>query len=76
LGKFHLSKRGAAPIVLPKVNVITPPERDPISASPIIDFMKDSGRKNTAAARWSALAAFLGFLAGMLGAYVAWPSPT
>jgi hypothetical protein len=47
-----------------------------IDAGPLIEFVKDSGRKNTAAAWWSAAAAGLGFLAGMLGAYVAWlPAP-
>jgi hypothetical protein len=47
-----------------------------ISASPIIDFAQESGRKNAAAAQWSATAAGLGFLVGVLGAYVAWfPAP-
>jgi hypothetical protein len=44
-----------------------------IDASPIIDFAQESGRKNTAAAQWSATAAGLGFLVGMLSAYAAWP---
>jgi hypothetical protein len=44
-----------------------------IDAMPLIDFAQESGRRNKAAARWSAAAAAFGFLAGMLGAYVAWP---
>jgi hypothetical protein len=46
-----------------------------ISASPIIDFAQESGRKNSEAARWSAAAAGLGFLAGLLSAYAAWVLP-
>jgi hypothetical protein len=44
-----------------------------IDASPIIDFAQESGRKNTAAAQWSATAAGLGFLVGVLSAYATWP---
>jgi hypothetical protein len=47
-----------------------------IDTGPIIEFVKDSGRKNTAAAQWSAGAAGLGLLAGLLSAYAAWlPAP-
>jgi hypothetical protein len=41
-----------------------------IDATPIIEFAQESGRRNSAAARWSAAAAFFAFLAGVLGAYV------
>lgn len=44
-----------------------------IDATPLIEFAQESGRRNKAAAQWSAAAAVFGFLAGMLGAYVAWP---
>jgi hypothetical protein len=44
-----------------------------IDATPLIEFAQESGRRNTAAAQWSAAAAGLGFLAGMLSAYAAWP---
>jgi hypothetical protein len=44
-----------------------------IDASPIIEFAQESGRRNTAAAQWSAAAAALAFLAGLLSAYAAWP---
>jgi hypothetical protein len=44
-----------------------------IDATPLIEFAQESGRRNTAAAQWSATAAGLGFLAGMLSAYATWP---
>ena len=44
-----------------------------IDATPLIEFAQESGRRNKAAAQWSAAAAGLGFLAGMLGAYATWP---
>jgi hypothetical protein len=44
-----------------------------IDATPLIEFAQESGRRNKAAAHWSAAAAVFGFLAGMLAAYVAWP---
>jgi hypothetical protein len=47
-----------------------------IDVTPIIKFVQDSGQRNTAAAQWSAAAAALAFLAGVLSAYAAWPSET
>jgi hypothetical protein len=44
-----------------------------IDATPLIEFAQESGRRNTAAAQWSAAAAALGFLAGLMSAYAAWP---
>jgi hypothetical protein len=56
----------------------TEPNRVIIDASLIIDFVQDSGRKNTAAAQWSGAAAGLGLLVGMVsaaGAYATWRLP-
>jgi hypothetical protein len=46
-----------------------------IDATRLIEFAQESGRRNKAAAQWSALAAGLGFVAGMLGAYATWVLP-
>jgi hypothetical protein len=47
-----------------------------VDTAPIIEFAQESGRRNKAAARWSAAAAGLAFLAGLLSAYAAWPLHT
>jgi hypothetical protein len=44
-----------------------------VDITPLVEWSQESGRRNKAAARWSAAAAGLGFLAGMLSAYAAWP---
>jgi hypothetical protein len=38
-----------------------------IDTGPLIEFVKDSGQKNTAAAQWSAVAALFAFLSWGLG---------
>jgi hypothetical protein len=42
-----------------------------INTNPLVEFAKESGRRNKVAALWSAAAAFFAFLGWALGAYVA-----
>jgi hypothetical protein len=78
---WYLASQVNAPQILDGFSVWTSradPKRPNISvdATPIIKFAQESGRRNKAAARWSAAAAALAFLAGLLSAYAAWPLHT
>jgi hypothetical protein len=45
-----------------------------VDASPMVEYARESGRRNKVAALWSAVAALFAFLGWGLGAYVSWTS--
>jgi hypothetical protein len=50
------------------------PQNASIDATPLVEFAKESGRRNKVAALWSMSAAIFAFLGWALGAWVSWTS--
>jgi hypothetical protein len=77
---FRASQVTPPPEILPGTHVWgshKEPEKPTVfvDTRPLVKFVNDSGQANKTAAIWSAAAAFLWFMSGVLGAFAAAPTP-